>query len=474
MFLCDAAVWVREKRYEPHGVVLHGVLGPDLCSAIRGQSSGLPIEMLRRAIAAARSIVRVPRRPVSTRPAPPDPDEILRCRHFGTCGGCSLLDQPIRWQLHDKVAACERQLAPWLGGVRIEFIEPERPPRHFRTRLLYPVLQDGAGRPIVGLYSFRSHDLVQIDECRTQDAWLTQLGRAAERVLRDLKLHAFDARRQQGNIKAIWARLASGTGEVLAGIVTRPGAFAEGPAFATAMIAAAKSLPRPRVPRHLQGVVHSISDGDDEFLLGDRQVPLRGADHVIDRRDGLAFRISAGSFYQIHADAHELLYRPALAMCGDVRGQRVVDTYGGVGAFGLRLAKAGATEVTIVEEGAAACRDAEHNATLNRLAGVKVVRSPVASTPLPRDADLMVLDPPRAGLQAKACERVLAAAPRRLLYVSCSPESLARDLAALMSGGYRVTAARLCDLFPHTEHCELVVALTSSIARDEVSTPAPR
>ncbi|MBL8728180.1 MAG: 23S rRNA (uracil(1939)-C(5))-methyltransferase RlmD [Planctomycetes bacterium] len=404
----------------------------------------------------------MPRRPASPRPAPADPDEILRCRHFGTCGGCSLLDQPIRWQLHDKVAACERDLAPHLGDVRIDCVEPKRPPRHFRTRLLYPVLPDHDGLPIVGLYGFRSHDLVQIEECSTQDGWLTQFGRKAEQVLRGLRLQPFDARRQRGNVKAIWARLASGTGEVLAGIVTRPGAFTEGPAFAKALVEAARSLPRPRVPRHLQGVVHSISDGDDEFLLGDRHVPLRGADHVIDRRDGLAFRVSAGSFYQIHADAHELLYRPAIAMCGDVRGQRVVDAYGGVGAFGLRLAKAGATEVTIVEEGAAACRDAEHNAALNRLGGVRVVRSPVASTPLPRQADLMVLDPPRAGLQARACARVVAAAPRRILYVSCAPESLARDLATLRQAGYRVQAARLCDLFPHTEHCELVVALTSS------------
>lgn len=394
--------------------------------------------------------------------APPDPDAILHCHHFGTCGGCSLLDQPIRWQIHDKVAACEQKLAPWLGGVRIEFTEPARPPHNFRTRLLYPVVADRGGLATVGIYAFRSHDLVAIDECRTQDTWLTQFGRAAETVLRELRLRPFDARRQRGNVKAIWARLASGTGEVLAGIVTQPGAFAEGPAFATALIEASKALPRPRVPRHLQGIVHSISDGDDEFLLGDRHVPLRGADHVTDRRDGLAFRISAGSFYQIHADAHELLYRPALAMCGDVRGQQVVDVYGGVGAFGLRLAKAGAAAVTIVEENAAACRDAEHNAAQNGLATVRVVRGAVASTVLPAGADCMVLDPPRSGLQGKACARVVAAAPRRLLYVSCSAESLAKDLAVLLAGGYRVQAARLCDLFPHTEHTELVVSLVRS------------
>lgn len=405
------------------------------------------------------SIVAVSRRPHPTARRAPDPDEILRCRHFGTCGGCSLLDQPVRWQLHDKVETSERLLAPFLGEVRIEYKAPERTPRHFRTRLLYPVLGDPDGLPIVGIYAFRSHDLVRIDECSTQDGWLTELGRATETILRELRVQPFDARTGRGNVKAIWARLASGTGQVLAGIVTRPGAFAEGPAFATALLAAAKALPRPRVPRHLVGVIHSISDREDEFLLGDRHLPLRGADHVIDRRGGLELRVSAGSFYQIHADAHDLLYRPALAMCGDVRGQRVVDGYGGVGAFGLRLAKAGATEVTIVEEGAAACRDAEHNAKQNGLAGVRVMREAMAGAQLPRGADLMVLDPPRAGLQAKAAARVVTAAPRRILYVSCAADSLASDLALLTQAGYRVHAARLCDLFPHTEHCELVLLL---------------
>ncbi len=401
------------------------------------------------------------RRPGPSRQPQPQPgaETALACRHFGACGGCSVLDQPIAWQLHDKVAACERGLAPFLGPVRIDCATPAHPPRNFRTRLLFPVQGDPEGVPSVGLYAARSHELVRIEQCRTLDGWLLDLAHAGERVLRQLRLQAFDLRRRRGQVKAIWARLASGTGQVLAGIVTRPGVFPAGAAFAEAWQAAAATMPRPRVPRHLVGVVHSISDRDDDFLLGDRHVPLRGADHVVDRRDGLAFRVSAGSFYQIHADAHELLYRPAMAMCGDVRGLHVVDGYGGVGAFGLRLARAGAATVTIVEEGPAACRDAEHNARQNACANVQVVRSPFAAAALPRPIDLLVVDPPRVGLQAKAIGRIVAAAPRRIVYVSCAVDSLARDLQPLVAAGYQVEAARLCDLFPHTEHCELVLGL---------------
>lgn len=398
-------------------------------------------------------------RPPSRRSPPPPPDATPRCKHFGTCGGCSLLDQPIAWQLHDKVAACERLLLPFLGEQRIAFVAPARPPRHFRTRLLYPVRADRNDLPIVGIYEFRSHHVVRIEECQTQDVWLTGLGRAMETILRDLEIRPFVPARNRGSAKAVWARLASGTGEVCAGIVTRPGAFPQGRDFAERVAKAALDLPRPRAERKLVGVVHSISERDDEFLLGDRHVPLRGRDHVIDRRSGLTFRVSAGSFYQVHGDASALLYSPAMAMCGDVTGKHVVDGYGGVGGFGLRLAQAEAAEVTIVEENAAACRDAEHNAKANELTNVKVVAQPFASARFPDRPDLLVVDPPRSGLGEKGVVRVLAARPRRIVYVACAVDSLARDLGALTASGYRLTAARLCDLFPHTEHVELLVRL---------------
>ncbi|MCA8963570.1 MAG: 23S rRNA (uracil(1939)-C(5))-methyltransferase RlmD [Planctomycetes bacterium] len=394
-------------------------------------------------------------RPAARRTEEPLP----QCRHFGICGGCSLLDQPIAWQLQDKVDAAQRLLAPFLDGVPIEHAMPPRTPQHFRTRLLYPVRANAKGHATVGLYEFHTNELVRIEECRTQDRWLTAFGLAAERVLRDARAQPFDPKRRTGTVMAIWARLASGTGEVAAGVVTRPGTFAEGAAIADGLQHAAASLDVGGRPRQLVGVVHSISERDDEFLLGQRHNPLRGRDHVIDRRDGLQFRVSAGSFYQIHAGAYALLYAPAMAMCGDVRGQRVVDGYGGIGAFGLRLAAAGAAQVLVVEDNAAACRDAEHNAKVNELPNVSVQRTAFAGATLPEGVDLCVVDPPRSGLQPAGVAVVLRAAPRRVLHVACSVEALARDLGELTAGGYRVTAVRVCDLFPHTEHVEVLTML---------------
>ena len=177
-----------------------------------------------------RHTLRVSRSNRSPRQDPAE--QTFECRHFGVCGGCSLLDQPVAWQLHDKVAACEALLAPFLNGDKVEFEHPQRPQRWFRSRLLYPVRQDRDRKPVLGIYEYRSHHVVQIEECQTQDRWLTALGAHVEGILRELGLEGYHPNRRRGVAKAFWARLASGSGEVLAGLVTRPGPFADGATFA--------------------------------------------------------------------------------------------------------------------------------------------------------------------------------------------------------------------------------------------------
>ncbi len=148
----------------------------------------------------------------------------------------------------------------------------------------------------------------------------------------------------------------------------------------------------------------------------------------------------------------------ALAMLGDVAGLRVVDGYGGVGTFGLRLLRGGASHVTIVESSPSSCADARANVADNGFGERAEVREEAfGAAPLPA-CDLLVADPPRAGLMAQGAAAILQAAPPRVLLVSCALEALARDLAAL-AAGYRVAQVRLCDLFPHTEHVETLTLL---------------
>lgn len=390
-------------------------------------------------------------------------NELPTCRHFGTCGGCSALDMSIADQLQLKVDSIGQLLAPWLGNVHVEYSVPPRTPVHFRTKLLYPVRPDSKGHAILGIYQQKSHEIVRIRECQTQDEALTALGQRAEEVIRALRLEPWDETKGTGFVRAFHARIAAGTGELLMGIVTRPGLFEQGAEFATRMMAAAADLQGSGSMKIVPvGVVRSISEREGNFLLGEKHVPLKGRDHQFDRSGGLTFRIRFGSFYQIHRHAEAILYRPAMEMAGDVRNQVVVDGYGGIGTFGLRLARAGAARVDIVEENPTACDDARFNAKAHGMPGVRVVQAPFATAEFSAQPDLMVVDPPRAGLQQAGVARVLAAQPKRLLHVACAADSLARDLEMLCAAGWKVTAMRLCDMFPHTDHVEIVTRLERS------------
>jgi 23S rRNA (uracil1939-C5)-methyltransferase len=371
-----------------------------------------------------------------------------------------MLDRPIGAQLEQKAERLRQGLGPLLAGIPVDHDVPRQAPVHHRTKLLYPVRPDARGAAQVGIYARGSHDLVRILECRTQDPALTELGLRVERILRELDLVPYDETNGRGFVRAIAARIAPGTGELLFGIVTTGGLFPQSAEFAERVRAAARILPpgpagRPR----LVGVLRSLHDRPGNFLLGSRHVPLAGRDHQIDRAGALELRVSFGSFYQVHRDADRLLYRAGLAMAGDLRGRHVVDAYGGVGGFGLRAAAAGARSVRIVEDHPQASRDAKHNAERNRLAQVAVLPVAFAEAALEPPIDLLIADPPRSGLQEAGVARVLAAAPPRLLLVSCALEAAVRDVRALAAGGYAPAAVRIADLFPHTDHCESLILL---------------
>ena len=387
--------------------------------------------------------------------------EGLACRHFGRCGGCLTLSLGPADQLARKAARVRERTAAWLGSVEVEWQAPARSARFYRTKLLYPAQPTRQG-PALGLYARGTHEIERIRECQIQHPALTELGTRAEAALRELGLRAWDEREQRGDVRALHARILPATGEILIGVVTREGRLDAETELTKRLWDAASDLPGPDGPRpHPVGIVRNFNESEGNALLGAHSRLLAGRAYQEDVQDGLRFRIGFGSFYQLHRDASEILYRPALALCGDVSGARVVDGYGGIGTFGLRLVAAGgAAEVEIVESSAPACADAEHNARANALPRVRVQRGPFATASFAAHPDLLIVDPPRAGLMPPGVARVLAAEPACLLHVACSDASLARDLAGLTTGGYRVRAMRVVDLFPYTEHIEVLTLLT--------------
>jgi len=391
---------------------------------------------------------------------PKNADDLLHCPHFGRCGGCTLLDVPIAEQLATKRQRASELLAPFLDGTTIEFALPPRTPRHDRTSILYPV-QLHQRELTLGIYRRGSHVVEPIEDCRIQHKALTRLAVRAGEVMRALHLPVYNETTHKGFVRAFRARVMPGTNELLAGVVTTNLEFSERDRLGAELWRAANDLRdeqgRPLV---LVGIVLNHNPEPGNVLLGPVTKALRGEPHQTDRVAGgsLQLRVSFTSFYQQNRHADAILFRPAMAMLGDVTGLRVVDGYGGVGAFALRVLHAGAAHATIVESSPSACADARHNLAANGFADRGEVREQAfGSEPLP-PGDLAVLDPPRAGLMERGAAAVLAAAPPRVLLVSCALESLARDLAAL-TAAYRVRAVRLCDLFPHTEHVEALTLL---------------
>lgn len=387
----------------------------------------------------------------------PDRDATQQCPHFGVCGGCTRLDVPIDQQLADKVAALREAAAPWLDGVEPSWTAPPRLPRHDRAQILYPVQPHPHLALTMGIYRHGTHAVEEIEDCRIQMKALTRLGQAALAIFRHHGLSAYDETTGRGLLRAFRARIAPATQELLAGVITTGRPFTSHSAVAADLREAAQGLRDEQGrPLRLRGVVHNVNDRPGNALLGGQTRALWGRTFLTDQAGELTFRVSFGSFYQTNRYADALLYRPAMAMLGSLLGLRAVDAYGGVGTFGLRLAAAGAT-VTIVESHAEAAADARHNAAQNALPGVTVVQAPFDRAEF-GPCDLMVADPPRAGLQEAGAARVKTAAPQRLLLVSCAVPSLARDLA-LLADTYRVTGMHLCDLFPHTEHVEVLTLL---------------
>ncbi|GAB4146785.1 MAG: 23S rRNA (uracil(1939)-C(5))-methyltransferase RlmD [Planctomycetota bacterium] len=367
---------------------------------------------------------------------------------------------PIERQIESKLSSLKALARPFLVGVEPAAPLPPRTPRHDRCRILYPV-QPHRGRGLsMGIYRRGTHRVEEIADCRLQMKALTEFGSKALEAARSLHIEPYDEANGTGVLRAVAARVAPGTRELLAGFVATTRAFAARDPLASALWDAGSGLRDDQGrPIAIVGVALSVNARPGNALLGEGAEALLGRPWQIDeiRRPALRLRVSFPSFYQhnLHSDA--ILYRPALEMIGPPAGLSVVDGYGGVGAFGLRLAALGAKRVAIVEGSPSSAEDARKNVRQNGLSEVAVIEERFEDAEF-EAPDLLIADPPRAGLREAGARRVLDAAAPRVLLVSCSAQSLARDLAAL-ARGYRPTAMRLCDLFPHTEHMEVLTLL---------------
>ena len=385
----------------------------------------------------------------------PSPDRIKpRCQHFDEgCGGCCWQHVRYEAQLVAKTAAVRDSLER-LGGFRdldIRPIVPAPDTFFYRNKMEFAFHPEGT----LGLHRRGAwYDIISLRECFLESPLAVTIVKTAQDFVRTRGILLYHPRAREGFLRELCIRQSRGTGETLLGLVTSPGAFPEGKAMAEHLA---------KVDPSITSVVRSIRAADDTATPPKDTTILFGKDYITEITAGLRFRIGIETFYQTNSVQAERLVELVKTAAGNVAGEQVVDVYCGVGVFSLALAAVGA-KVIGVELVEAAIEAARRNAEENALSGLVFhagdARKVLAEVlPAGLSPKVLVLDPPRAGAGGKVMRRIARACPERIIYVSCNPTTLARDLVELRAFGYRITSVQPIDLFPQTYHVESVVAL---------------
>ena len=374
------------------------------------------------------------------------------CPKAGVCGGCRYQEVPYPEQLSRKQARVKRLMGRFGPVLPILGMED---PTHYRCKVQAAFGVDGRGRIISGVYQSNSHRIVAVDECRIEDRGADRIIRAVRELMPKCKMPAYDERRGSGFLRHVLVRVGRFTGEYMVVLVAAAPVFPGMKHFLRGLLEACPEI---------DTVVLNVNDRATSMVLGQRERVLYGKGWIEDEILGRRFRISPRSFYQVNPVQTQVLYQTALDYAGLSGTERVLDAYCGTGTIGI-CASDRAAQVAGVELNRDAVRDAIANARRNGVkncwfscgdAGAFMERSAEDGEPV----DLVFLDPPRAGSDARFLGSLLRSAPPRVVYVSCDPETLARDLAVLRRGGYRAERIRPVDMVPHTEHIECVVKLS--------------
>jgi 23S rRNA (uracil1939-C5)-methyltransferase len=385
------------------------------------------------------------------------PDRVLApCPYFGRCGGCRLQHLAYPAQLAFKakqVRDCLERIGG-LGEFEILPIVPAPEPYGYRNKMEFTVA-GVAGAPVMGLHEAERYDAVlDIDRCLLQSETMNTVLDEARGAIREAGLGVWDPVTERGLMRFVTLREGRRTGEVMVNLVgASPDVEALGPV--------AERL-AARVPR-TASVVLTVNAKKAAVAVGTEEHVLLGRDHIRERLGGARFAISASSFFQTNTVQAERLFAIVAGACELTGAETVVDLYSGTGAISLLLAGR-CRRVYGVELAPAAVADANRNARDNGIDTCTFVAGEVRHV-LPElvrqgvRAEVAVADPPRAGFHPKALRALVAMAPARIVYVSCNPATLARDLGDLVRGGYRLDWVQPVDMFPQTPHIEAVARL---------------
>ncbi|SDC08984.1 23S rRNA m(5)U-1939 methyltransferase [Pelagirhabdus alkalitolerans] len=378
------------------------------------------------------------------------------CDVYKLCGGCQLQHMSYTMQLNMKHKTVKDNLRK-IGHIEIEpnpTIGMEDPWR-YRNKVQIPVSSKN-GELTTGFYKKRSHEIIDtMDRCIITSEVNDRMVEAVRKIANDLGITSYDEKSHRGMLRHIVVRSSETTDQTMIVIVTR-----------TKDLPHKKKLIKQLTETYpnIKSIMHNVNPNRTNVIMGKETTCLWGEDYIYDTMDGIHFAISAKSFYQVNSDQTKVLYDKALEYAGLTGKETVIDAYCGIGTISLFLAKK-AKHVYGVEVVPEAIEDAKKNAELNQIENadfyvgqaedVMTQWSEGGFTP-----DVIVVDPPRKGCDEALLDSMIKMNPDRIVYVSCNPSTLARDLAILKEGSYQIDKVQPVDMFPQTHHVENVVLMS--------------
>ena len=384
-------------------------------------------------------------------------EKVTKCSVSKKCGSCQYQGVPYKEQL----AAKQKKMKKLLGKfANVKPIIGMDDPFYYRNKVHAVFDRDKKGNIICGTYEAKTHKVVPIEECMIEDKISQEIIRTIRDMLKSFKIKTYDEDTGYGLLRHVLVRRGFSTGEIMVVLVVGSPIFPSKNNFVKAL--------RKKYPQ-ITTVVLNVNDKKTSMVLGERDIVIYGKGYIRDTLCGCTFRISPQSFYQVNPVQTEILYKTAIEYAGLGRKETVIDAYCGIGTIGLVAAKR-AKNVIGVELNPDAVRDARINAKENKITNARFYQGDAGDfmenmAENGEHADVVFMDPPRTGSDKKFMSSVIKLNPSRIVYISCGPETLARDLEYLTKHGYDVRKIQPVDMFSFTDHCENICLLTKKFEK---------
>lgn len=373
------------------------------------------------------------------------------CKVAKKCGGCQYQGVPYEKQLSEKQKAVRQLMQPFCKTAEITGMQD---PYHYRNKVHAVFARKKDGTIISGVYEEGTHRVVPVEACQIEDKKADAIINDIRGLLKSFKIKTYNEDTGYGLLRHVLIRRGFTTGEIMVVLVLGSPVMPSKNNFVKAL---------RKLHPEITTVVLNVNDKRTSMVLGDRETMIYGKGYIEDVLCGLTFRISSKSFYQINPVQTEKLYGKAMELAGLTGKERVIDAYCGIGTIGMVAAKS-AKEVIGVELNPDAVRDAIKNAKRNQMKNIRFYQDDAGRfmekmAAKGEKADVVFMDPPRSGSTEQFMKSAVTLAPQKIVYISCDPQTQARDLKYLTKHGYKAMGAYPYDMFPFTKHAENIVLL---------------